>query len=60
MNAGTARSPSMTLLVEEQNVQQALEMADRGYVMENGHTALQGTGTELLANEHPQTHYLGV
>ena len=57
---GEIRKTGLTLLIIEQNVQQALEMADRGYVMENGHIALQGTGKELLANEHLQTHYLGV
>jgi branched-chain amino acid transport system ATP-binding protein len=35
-------------------------MADRGYVMENGHIVLEGTGSELLRNEHLKTHYLGV
>jgi len=37
-----------------------LEMADRGYVMENGQIVLEGTGRELLQNEHLRTHYLGV
>jgi branched-chain amino acid transport system ATP-binding protein len=35
-------------------------MADRGYVMENGHIVLQGLGRELLDNEHLRSHYLGV
>lgn len=54
------RERGMTILIIEQNVQQALELADRGYVMENGHIVLQGTGKELLANEHLRSHYLGV
>ena len=54
------RTTGMTLLIIEQNVQQTLEMADRGYVMENGQIVLGGTGQELLANEHLRTHYLGM
>jgi branched-chain amino acid transport system ATP-binding protein len=54
------RETGLTLLLIEQNVQQVLEMADRGYVMENGHIVLEGTGSELLRNQHLKTHYLGV
>jgi branched-chain amino acid transport system ATP-binding protein len=56
----TIRKIGLTLLIIEQNVQQVLEMADRGYVMENGQIVLAGSGQELLRNEHLQTHYLGV
>ncbi len=54
------RGTGLTLLIIEQNVQQVLEMADWGYVMENGQIVLAGSGKELLQNEHLQTHYLGV
>ena len=54
------RAMGLTLLIIEQNVQQVLEMADHGYVMENGQIVLTGTGQDLLRNEHLQTHYLGV
>jgi len=54
------REGGLTILIIEQNVQQTLEMADRGYVMENGHIVLTGSGRELLANEHLKSHYLGV
>jgi branched-chain amino acid transport system ATP-binding protein len=54
------RRGGQTILIIEQNVQQTLEMADRGYVMENGQIVLTGTGRDLLANEHLRTHYLGV
>jgi branched-chain amino acid transport system ATP-binding protein len=54
------RESGLTILLIEQNVQQTLEMADRGYVMENGHIVLTGAGRELLGNEHLKTHYLGV
>jgi branched-chain amino acid transport system ATP-binding protein len=56
----TIRGRGMTILLIEQNVQQTLEMADRGYVMENGQIVLTGSGRELLGNEHLKTHYLGV
>jgi branched-chain amino acid transport system ATP-binding protein len=54
------RANGQTILIIEQNVQQTLEMADRGYVMENGHIVLQGSGPELLRNAHLKSHYLGV
>jgi branched-chain amino acid transport system ATP-binding protein len=50
----------LTLLLVEQNVQQALEMADRGYVLENGRIVLGGRGQDLLQDEHLKTHYLGI
>jgi branched-chain amino acid transport system ATP-binding protein len=56
----TIRERGMTILLIEQNVQQTLEMADRGYVMENGQIVLTGLGRELLGNAHLKTHYLGV
>ena len=49
-----------TVLIVEQNVKQTLGIADRAYVLENGRTALQGTGESLLNNEHVKTAYLGV
>jgi branched-chain amino acid transport system ATP-binding protein len=54
------RKTGQTILIIEQNVQRALEMADRGYVMESGQIVLTGTGPELLKNEHLKTHYLGM
>jgi len=50
----------LTVLVIEQNVQQTLELADRGYVMENGRITLDGTGDELLDDEGVVKAYLGV
>lgn len=50
----------LTILIIEQNVFQVLEMADRGYVLENGVMTLQGTGTELLADDHLRESYLGL
>ncbi len=50
----------VTVLIVEQNVKQTLQIADRAYVLENGHMALQGPGNSLLNNEHIRTAYLGV
>lgn len=49
-----------TVLLVEQNVVDALNICDRGYVVENGATMLQGDSRELLANEQVRTAYLGL
>jgi branched-chain amino acid transport system ATP-binding protein len=54
------KAEGTTVLIVEQNVKQTLAIADRVYVLENGRIALQGTGAELLNNEHVKTAYLGV
>lgn len=54
------KAEGTTVLIVEQNVKQTLALADRVYVLENGKIALQGTGAELLNNEHVKTAYLGV
>lgn len=48
------------ILIVEQNVRQTLEVADRGYVLENGRVALAGSGMELLKHEHIRKAYLGL
>ena len=48
----------MTILLVEQNVNLALEIADRGYVMETGRIVLDGSSPELLANTDVQRAYL--
>jgi len=50
----------ITILLVEQNVEHALEVADRAYVLENGHIVLQGTGKELVKNKHVKRAYLGL
>lgn len=50
----------ITILLVEQNVRQALELANRGYVMENGRIILEGEGIELLNNKHVKKAYLGI
>jgi len=48
-----------TILLVEQNANQALNMADRGYVMETGRVVLQGESQALRDNEEVQKAYLG-
>jgi branched-chain amino acid transport system ATP-binding protein len=48
-----------TMLVVEQNAQIALQLADYGYVMENGRVVLDGTPERLLAHGDVQEFYLG-
>lgn len=50
----------MTILLVEQDVQQSLEIADRGYVLENGRMALEGSSADLLQNDHVKKAYLGL
>ncbi|MBI5166753.1 MAG: ABC transporter ATP-binding protein [candidate division NC10 bacterium] len=50
----------VTLLLVEQNVQQALGLANRAYVLENGRIVLEGAGKELLENDHVKRAYLGL
>lgn len=48
-----------TILLIEQNANVALQIADRGYVLETGNVVLTGTGEELLASPEVQKAYLG-
>ncbi|HEX9126124.1 MAG TPA: ABC transporter ATP-binding protein [Methylomirabilota bacterium] len=50
----------MTVLLVEQNTRQALALSQRGYVLENGRVVLEGSGAELLGNEHVRRAYLGM
>ena len=54
------RDAGVTVLLVEQNANLALRLATRGYVMETGVIVRQGTGVELLADEHVRASYLGV
>ncbi len=54
INAG-----GLTIFLVEQNVRQALKIAEHAYVLENGHVVLQGSGRELLAEPRVQEAYLG-
>ena len=48
----------MTILLVEQNANQALRIADRGYVMVSGEVTIKGTGGELLSDPRVQSAYL--
>ncbi|MDM0083194.1 ABC transporter ATP-binding protein [Variovorax sp. J31P179] len=49
----------LTVFLVEQNVRQALKIADRAYVIETGKIVLEGDGRELLGNPKVQDAYLG-
>lgn len=53
------RDVGMTIFLVEQNANQALKLADRGYVLENGRVVLEDTGQALLVNEAVRSAYLG-
>ncbi len=50
----------ITILLVEQNVRQTLNIADRAYVLENGHLALEGVCSVLKQSDHVRKAYLGV
>ncbi len=50
----------VTVLLVEQNVRQTLAMCHRAYVLENGRIVLEGTGQELMNNEHVKEAFLGI
>ena len=51
---------STTILLVEQNVNKALSMAHRAYVIERGNIVMEGTGPELLGKEELKAAYLGL
>ena len=50
----------MTIMLVEQNVRQALTLAQRAAVLESGHLVLHGQGAELLRDERLKRAYLGM
>jgi branched-chain amino acid transport system ATP-binding protein len=50
----------VTVLLVEQNTENALELAHRGYVLESGRVVLEGSGRDLLANARVREAYLGL
>jgi branched-chain amino acid transport system ATP-binding protein len=50
----------LTILLVEQNLKKALEMADRGYVVETGSISIEGAAADLLADPTIRSAYLGV
>ncbi|SFL82175.1 L-leucine ABC transporter ATP-binding protein/L-isoleucine ABC transporter ATP-binding protein/L-valine ABC transporter ATP-binding protein [Marinobacter zhejiangensis] len=56
---GHLRDEGITVFLVEQNANQALSLADRGYVLETGRIRLHDTGANLLANPDVRAAYLG-
>jgi branched-chain amino acid transport system ATP-binding protein len=50
----------ITVLLIEQNVKQALEMADRACVLENGRLVLEGACCDLIRHDHVKKAYMGM
>lgn len=53
------REEGVTIFLVEQNANQALKLADRAYVLENGRIVMQGRGDELLHDPEVRSAYLG-
>jgi branched-chain amino acid transport system ATP-binding protein len=53
------RADGVTVFLVEQNAHQALKLADRGYVLENGRIVMHGSGHELLNDARVRDAYLG-
>ena len=56
----TINADGMTIMLVEQNVRQALTLAQRAAVLESGHLVLHGQGAELLADDRLKRAYLGM
>jgi branched-chain amino acid transport system ATP-binding protein len=56
---GRINKQGMTILLVEQNVRAALDLADRAYVIENGRIVGEGKGDALLSFESIRSAYLG-
>jgi branched-chain amino acid transport system ATP-binding protein len=50
----------VAVLLVEQNIRDSLNIADRGYVLEEGKIIIEGEGRELLSNDHIKELYLGI
>jgi branched-chain amino acid transport system ATP-binding protein len=56
----TLKEQGMTIFLVSQEVEQALELSYRGYVLENGQITLEGRSEELLNNDKVRESYLGM
>jgi branched-chain amino acid transport system ATP-binding protein len=54
------KQAGMTILLVEQNVREALDLADRGYVIQTGRIVEEGAGAELLASDRFRSAFLGL
>jgi branched-chain amino acid transport system ATP-binding protein len=56
----TIREIGKTILLVEQNVHEALDLADRAYVLQTGQVVIEGSGKELLGSDLVKKAYLGI
>jgi branched-chain amino acid transport system ATP-binding protein len=54
------QAEGITILLVEQNVREALDLADRGYVLQTGKIVSQGSGQELLESDIFREAFLGI
>lgn len=54
------KEEGITILLVEQNVREALDLADRGYVLRTGRVVAEGAGEELLESDMFRTAFLGI
>jgi branched-chain amino acid transport system ATP-binding protein len=54
------KQEGMTILLVEQNVREALDLADRGYVIQTGRIVGEGSGKQLLASDQVRQAFLGI
>jgi branched-chain amino acid transport system ATP-binding protein len=54
------KAKGMTILLVEQNVREALDLADRGYILQTGRIVAQGTGKDLLKGNMFRSAFLGL
>ena len=54
------KEEGITILLVEQNVREALDLADRGYVMQTGRIVEEGSGRELLESDRFRKAFLGI
>ena len=54
------KEEGMTILLVEQNVREALELADRGYILQTGRIVGEGSGAELMASDQVKSAFLGL
>lgn len=54
------KKEGITILIVEQNVREALDLADRGYVLQTGRITQEGTGQELLESDIFRSAFLGI
>ena len=54
------KKQGITILLVEQNVREALEVCDRGYILQTGRTVQEGKGAELLKSDTVQKAFLGL